>query len=725
VSTEGDPRVLRASRSDRVASGWSRIRQLTRPRTRWRSWRHPDDPGAAPGAEPVPEPGGAAESEPPPEPGGTDPRGVPLEPAGFAEPGSQVDWRRHGRAGSFPEAWSMRIDLPIEAPARIGVVLHVHYPDLLPELLDRLEHVPVPYDLLVTNSSGARLEVPPEGGHRRNVRLLDVENRGRDILPLVDLANAGYLDPYHLVLKIHTKRSLWRGDHALGAAGDGGAWRDQLLGALLGSAAEVKAILGAFAERPDLGLVTADGSVLGAEEWGDNEEGVAELLRRLELDLDPAGLRFAAGSMYWIRGFALQGLRALGLAAEDFEPEAGQVNATTAHAVERALGILLAEAGLAVEERGVLAAPRAEEGWRRFADAPLASRARLLPFYLPQFHPIPENDRWWGRGFTEWTNVTAARPVYRGQYQPRLPQDLGFYDLRLDEVRVAQRDLAASVGIEGFMYYYYWFAGRRLLEAPIEALLKSDLDQPFCIMWANENWTRRWDGGASEVLIAQDYQHVPAEQFIDDVLPLLADERYLTIDGRKVVAIYRPGQVEDLPRVVAAWRERARAGGVGELFVMHVDVEQVFDGMQWSLQDAGLDGALGFPPHNHQRTVLSPWGLEVDPRFTGVLLSYGAMAEQAERELRAGPPDTYYPGVMVAFDNTPRRRWASDIWIGANPYTFRRWLSTAVRSVLARDPDHRVVFVNAWNEWAEGAVLEPSDKFGRSYLLAVRDVLYG
>jgi lipopolysaccharide biosynthesis protein len=158
---------------------------------------------------------------------------------------------------------------------------------------------------------------------------------------------------------------------------------------------------------------------------------------------------------------------------------------------------------------------------------------------------------------------------------------------------------------------------------------------------------------------------------------------------------------------------------------MNVDVADEFDGLTWSLEEAGLDGSLGFPPHNHFLAGVPHADLHVDKRFEGIIFSYQSMAEHAEQRLRAGVHDTYFPGVMVAFDNTPRRQWAPDIWCGANPYTFRRWLSAAVGAVLPRRPEERVVFINAWNEWAEGAVLEPTDKFGRTYLLAVRDVLYG
>ncbi len=627
------------------------------------------------------------------------------------------------RSSGFPDAWRVHPDLPFNEPARVAVVLHVFYPELLHEIVEQLSSIPVEFDLLVTNATELPIRIDDTAIPRlRSMVVLDVENHGRDILPLVSLVNAGLLDPYEVVFKVHTKRSVWREQHAT-LSGSGETWRSDLLQALLGSRANVEEILSAFAETPNLGVVTANGSILGTDYWGGDEAITRSLLRRIELDLKAKQLQFPAGSMYWIRGFVLQGLRSLNLTPEDFEPEDGQVDATTAHGVERAIGLLSVEAGLALRERKALASEDAA-AWQRFLlQSPRRRRVRVLPFYLPQFHAFPDNDRWWGRGFTEWTNVTAAHPVYEGHYQPKLPADLGFYDLRIDDVRQAQMDLASAFGVEGFMYYYYWFAGKRLMSMPIEKLLASDTQKPFCIMWANENWTRRWDGRQSDILVGQEYDRVPATTFIDDVLEFLKDPRYVRIDGRPVLAVYRIAQIPHFESVIAHWRARAREAGAGDLLVLNVDVAQEFDGLNKKPEEAGLDGTLGFPPHNLKWAWLLHKGLHVDERFTGNILSYTAMVEDAERRLLSLADDAY-PGVMVNFDNTARRQWASDLWYGSNPYTFRRWLASAASAVSARDPERRIVFVNAWNEWAEGAVLEPNDRFGRTFLCAVRDVVY-
>jgi len=653
-----------------------------------------------------------------------------LTPVGLIDaPGSPANFsawlsRLGGRSvAGHPEDWKVHPDLPIADPPRVAAVVHVFFPELLPEIVESLANIPVDFDLLVTNASGARVDIPREGlPNVHEIRVLDVDNHGRDILPLVYLANAGLLDPYELVIKVHTKKSQWRSEHALGGSGE--TWRSELLGGLLGSHERVQQVLSAFATRPDLGVVTSDGSVLGPEYWGDNQANARTLMRRIELGFDEDSLRFPAGSMYWIRGFLLQGLRALNLSAQDFEPEEGQVNATTAHALERMIGLFTAESGQRVEEvSAVLDEGPTPANWQRFQpDSPRTPRARVVPFYLPQFHPIPENDRWWGTGFTEWTNVAAARPVYDGHHQPKISRDLGFYDLRLDQVRDQQVEMAKAHGIEGFMYYYYWFAGKRLLQAPIEAFAAGDVDFPFAIMWANENWTRRWDGRNEDVLIGQNYDQVPADDFIDDVLEFLLDPRYLRVNGKPVLSVYRPGQMHDFARVVGVWRERAARHGL-DLHIVSVDVATEFDALEGSAAMSGLDGLMGFPPHNCLWSWLPYEGLGTDSRFGGNLLSYAALVTAAEKKLLDGVDAGAFPGLMVTFDNTARRQWTSDVWFGSNPYTFRRWLRTAVTAVSARPPDERIVFVNAWNEWAEGAVLEPSDRFGSTYLLAIRDVL--
>ncbi|MFD2674548.1 glycoside hydrolase family 99-like domain-containing protein [Gulosibacter bifidus] len=624
----------------------------------------------------------------------------------------------------FPAKW--RVDFPpFVEPAPIGVHLHVYYDDLVSEIVEQLANIKVPFDVIVTNASNATIteaDILPSGA--KNVRILPVENHGRDIWPLLQVVNAGMLDPYDLVFKIHTKKSAWREQHET-LSGSGDQWKEGFYRDLLGTPENVETILNAFAANPGIGVVTSEGSIAYADQWGGDEEHVKQILRRIRLPHKHDDLEFPSGSIYWIRGFVLQGLRSLMMDRPDFETEAGQIDGTTAHAIERLIGILALEAGYVIQERQdveAVAEPLDRDGLVQVLSDP-EFRAKAMAFYLPQFHTFPENDAWWGKGFTEWTNVSKAKPVFQGHPQPLLPAELGFYDLRMDEVREEQTKLAKAFGVHAFMYYYYWFSGHKLMEMPINRLVESDIDQPFCIMWANENWTRRWDGDSKNVLIAQEYDKVPAENFIDDVMPLLQDERYLRVDGAAVLAVYRIAQLPNYQQVIEEWRRRAREAGVGELHLMSVDVGANFDGLNASYMEAGIQGALAFPPHNHEYIAIAHDGLGVRERFQGGLFSYQGMCNAAIARLRGDFPETDFPGAMVGFDNTARRQWEPHAWVGANPYTFRRWMRATVEAVALRDPDHRIVIVNAWNEWAESAVLEPTQRWGFCYLQALRAAL--
>lgn len=631
--------------------------------------------------------------------------------------------RTNGRYEVLPPFQWSEYRVPFASDSRVGVVIHVYYVDLVDELIAHLKTIPAPFDVYVTNASGQKLDEDRfKVGRAENAVVLPVKNHGRDILPLIELINSGYLDQYELILKLHTKKSLWREEHQT-LSGSGEQWRESLLSSLVGSETSVRDILSQFANDPDLGALGAPDTLLGPEYWGGDRSLVDELGSRLGLEFPKESLQFISGSMYWIRGFLLQGLRALSLSGLDFESELGQVDGTTAHAVERLIGLLTVEAGLKNDE---LPTPRQDSSaWEYYLpSAERVPNTRFIPFYLPQFHPSEVNDKHWGKGFTEWTNVTRGRPIYPGHVQPLLPGELGFYDLRNDEVRQRQTELAEYAGIAGFMYYYYWFSGKRVLNLPIEKLLKQqDLDQPFCIMWANENWTRTWDGQEQNIILGQRYDDVPAEDFIDDVIEFLLDPRYIRIDGKAVLAVYRPAQMGNFSQVAAVWRERARAAGVGELLILSVDVTKDFDGIEGDLAAHNLDGHLAFPPHGvvWPRTKRS----EVRPhhRFTGHLISYRRMAEAATIMAEATDP-TGYPGVMVNFDNTARKHFNADIWYGSNPYTFHRWLKNVSEAIAHRPLDQRVVFINAWNEWAESAVLEPTERWGNTYLQAVRNVAF-
>lgn len=357
---------------------------------------------------------------------------------------------------------------------------------------------------------------------------------------------------------------------------------------------------------------------------------------------------------------------------------------------------------------------------------------RLVAFYLPQFHPVPENDRWWGKGFTEWRNVAQAEPQFAGHQQPRLPADLGYYDLREPEVMANQVRMAKTFGIGGFCFYYYWFGGKRLLEHPLEHFLKQGkaLDMPFCLCWANESWSRRWDGMENDVLIAQ--QHNPDDDIacIEDMARFFRDPRYIHIDGRPVVVIYRVTLLPDAVASAQRWRTRCRELGVGEPYLV---AAQSFDILQPpSLY--GFDAAVEFPPHPFfvplMQGTLSESMAEVlykrDPTlaedFKGHLCSFPALAEHFIH--RANPGYPLFRTVTPMWDNTARRGKRAFIFADSSPDTYERWLEAACTATLAEHATHsRLCFLNAWNEWAEGAYLEPDMVYGYAYLNRTARVL--
>jgi lipopolysaccharide biosynthesis protein len=346
------------------------------------------------------------------------------------------------------------------------------------------------------------------------------------------------------------------------------------------------------------------------------------------------------------------------------------------------------------------------------------TRIKAIAFYLPQFHPIPENDRWWGTGFTEWNNVTRGKPQFAGHYQPHLPGELGFYDLRLIEVQKRQIELAKTYGLHGFCYHHYWFGGTRLLRQPLDQLLTHpDLDFPFCLCWANENWTRRWDGEDDEVLIAQ--RHSPEDDlaFIRDIEPALRDRRYIRVGERPLLIVYRPALFPDIKATATRWRDYCRGAGIGDLFLAST---QAFD--RHDPKEFGFDATIEFAPNNMGAPVITAQFRGVNPRFNGTVYDYNYLVEYSRQYEPAEYP--LFRTVTPMWDNEPRRPGRGTVFANSSPARYAEWLENACR--YADDclrPEEAFVFVNAWNEWAEGAHLEPDRRYGYAYLEATAAAL--
>jgi lipopolysaccharide biosynthesis protein len=341
------------------------------------------------------------------------------------------------------------------------------------------------------------------------------------------------------------------------------------------------------------------------------------------------------------------------------------------------------------------------------------THVRLLAFYLTQFHPTPENDEWWGRGFTEWTNTTKAAPLFPGHYQPHLPADLGFYDLRLRQSRRDQISMAKENGIDGFCYHYYWFSKQRILNEPLDDMLADPgSDMPFCLCWANENWTRRWDAAEHEILIAQKYLPTDDLDFIKDLLPIFEDKRYIRIDNSPFLIVYRPQHLPDARKTVKIWRDYCRSEGLGEI---HICAAMTHG--NWDYKQYGFDSGVEFPPHNLDGISMVT-DLETNSHFEGHIVDYKSIADiylarSYSKELNG------FRTVFPSWDNTARRGHRGFITLNGTPENYSHWLSEAVRLTKRDFPNsERLVFINAWNEWAEGCHLEPDRKYGRKFLEA-------
>ena len=350
-------------------------------------------------------------------------------------------------------------------------------------------------------------------------------------------------------------------------------------------------------------------------------------------------------------------------------------------------------------------------------DRPMPVDVKAIAFYLPQFHRIPQNDAWWGEGFTEWTNVRRGSPNFQDHYQPHVPAaDLGYYDLTNEGVLEKQAALAGAAGIHGFCFHYYWFGGEVLLDLPVRKILETGKPEiPFCICWANENWTRRWDGKDSEILIAQ--RHSPEDDlnFIRHVEKILATKNYIRVDGKPLLLVYRPSLLPDAKETLQRWRSYFRGEGHGDL---HLVMVQSFS-ERASPSDYGFDAGVQFPPH-FAATPVTSLIRDKHHHFAGAIYDYGELRKKAIDQFRSAPRNLrLYPGVMPSWDNTARQQSRSTIWVNSSPEAYSEWLAEVAGLARGRlSHQERFIFINSWNEWAEGCHLEPDEKYGYAWLNA-------
>lgn len=344
---------------------------------------------------------------------------------------------------------------------------------------------------------------------------------------------------------------------------------------------------------------------------------------------------------------------------------------------------------------------------------------KALAFYLPQFHQFKENDEWWGEGFTEWTNTKKSKPHFEGHYQPREPHDdIGYYKLDNIETIKSQVSLAKKHGIYGFCFYYYWFSGKRLMEKPVDMLLEHpEIDFPFCFCWANENWTRTWDGSENEILIKQDYSDEDNYRFVYDLKKYIDDKRYIRLDGKPIIMIYNPTQIPNLKKLISEWRKCAQDIGIGELYIMTKDDLARDDFKNMEFADAEFD----FVPNGMGHPGCMVTGLDTPKAF-----DYTQMVDDIEHLYTEHfPLKPFYYSCTMGWDNSARRKENYRIYYRYSLKAFYKWLRIIIKQTRLRNPsDRRFVFINAWNEWAEGTYLEPDKKYGYANINTLSRAIY-
>lgn len=365
----------------------------------------------------------------------------------------------------------------------------------------------------------------------------------------------------------------------------------------------------------------------------------------------------------------------------------------------------------------VLSQPSADHLLVSNSIAPKPHSHRVFAFYLPQFHAFEQNDAWWGKGFTEWTNTTKSCAQFVGHEQPRLPAALGFYDLSCVDNMAKQASLAKAHNIDAFCVYYYWFAGKPFMEIPVQNWLATpELDFPLCLCWANENWTRRWDGQDQEVLIAQ--KHSPEDDiaFITHISAYLLDPRYVCVEGKPLFILYYPSLLPDAKATAQRWRDYMRSYHQTELQLLCVQSRDAVDP-----NTIGFDGVIEFPPVGSHAVPYSSHVALINPDFTGQIYDY---AKTVAHRLATDTQADYYRarGVMPGWDNTPRRGAKANLFMGNTPELFSYWLHDAILTMRWQyQAQEQLVFINAWNEWAEGAYLEPDRRHGHAYICAASE----
>jgi lipopolysaccharide biosynthesis protein len=606
----------------------------------------------------------------------------------------------------------------------VAVHLHLYYTDMLGEMVEYLNNIPQKYDLFVSVSRSTDIANVRE---RLKTALLNVErviveavpNRGRDIAPLI-VQFGKRLSQYDIFGHFHTKKS----PHNLRLSDWCAKIFSQLMGPPKSGGGHVNGILELL--QTDAKVVFPEGRadiVKDRSGWSANYDLARILLQKYtELSIeDFPGVDFPEGGMFWARGNVLRKMLELPLDYQDFPTEPIAADGTLAHALERLILVFASEHPgqcIKLHNGDSIKDYRDYEHQQDYSEKIVHADVKVLSFYLPQFHPIPENDLWHGKGFTEWVKVSAANPLFRGHYQQHIPhEDIGYYLLDSAETLRLQAEQMRKAGVSGQIFYHYWFSGKLILEEPAKLLLDTpDVPMPFCFCWANENWTRRWDGNESEILLGQNYSVEDAKDFIQYLIPFFNDSRYIKVENRPVLFIYRPSSIPEQENYLQIWEAECKKAGLAKPYVVAVLTRGATNPHDFGM-DAGVERVL----HDWTDGAVSPINDSLHHHWpiNGSVLPYDDVSsfymQQNEKK-----DFTYFRSLVPIWDNTARYGSEAYVVHGSTPKRFQEWMESLINySNSALPADRRFVVVNAWNEWAEGAHLEPDSRYGYSYLNAV------
>ncbi|MBY8957981.1 glycoside hydrolase family 99-like domain-containing protein [Pseudomonas sp. MIS38] len=617
-------------------------------------------------------------------------------------------------------------DMPSMAAKKIAVHLHFFYEDMGERCVEYLNNIPLEFDLFVSVQPKADIEritkfFSEHLTHSGQIFVEHSQNRGRDIAPLICLFGRK-LSEYDYIGHFHTKKSPHREDL--------NEWFDALMMTLCGESKQVAQIFKLLEDDAKVVYAAGNQVVPGDDGWSDNKEIAKEVLERYT-DFDIANfpsVEFPQGTMFWATTESIRDYLLLPLKYEDFPAEPILPDATLAHALERLLLIFSTKTpgrNYRIEARSLSSVPLAYyEEQKDYASSIAHDTIKVLAYYLPQFSPNPENDEWHGKGFTEWHKVRAANPLFHGHYQQHVPHpDIGYYSLETHHHMAIQAAQMEKAGVHGMIFYHYWFSGKLILEKPAQMLLEHpEINMPFSFCWANENWTRRWDGNEQEILLGQVYSKEDALGFIRYLIPFFKDHRYIKVDGRPLLFVYRPSSMEFVQEYIDIWAAECEDNGIKAPYV----VATLTRGAT-APQDYGMDAAVervlqdwtggAVPDINNQKQPYWP--------INGSILDYSAVADHyIEKEL--SNDYTLFRSLVPTWDNTARYGTEAYALDGFTTSKFQNWLEHLIDYSEQNLPeDRRFVVINAWNEWAEGAHLEPDTRFGYGYLNSVGRALSG